>query len=559
MFKEILISIDEMENRIAILEDGKLMEILIGREEHQIGSIYKGRVANVLPGMQAAFVNVGLERNAFLCLDDATAKLEREVEIEDPRKLSIKDILKVGQETMVQMVKESIGTKGARVTTHITLPGRFLVFIPVANYVGVSRKIESDEERYRLKKIIEKVKPKENGVIVRTAAEGKDQEDLERDMKMLVKMWEKIKKEGAHKQAPAMVHSELTLVYKIIRDVFTSEVDRLVIDSAMEYEKILELMEIIAPHLKNRVHLYNEKNPLFQAYGIDAEIEKAMRRKVWLESGGYLIIDKSEALTTIDVNTGKYIGRNSLSDTILRTNLEAVDEISRQLRLRDIGGILILDFIDMERHDDRNKVMKALSEALKKDRTKTHIVGLTELGLVQLTRKRVNKDLDELLRVQCPYCGGKGRVLSDETICIKARREITNVGKDPRIEALLVNVHPKIGMNLLGWEGEDLEHMEKVIGKPIYLRVDPVMHVERIDIETAPNTNAIEEKIRFLKPGQELELLVEEVFGLNLQNGMCIHDGNLIEVVQGGNRIGKKIKIIVTLVARSYSQAHIKD
>jgi ribonuclease G len=558
MFKEILISIDEMENRIAVLEDGKLMEILIGREEHQIGSIYKGKVANVLPGMQAAFVDIGLERNAFLCLDDATFNM-KDVEIEDIRRLSIKDVLKVGQETLVQIVKESIGSKGARVTTHLTLPGRFLVLIPVANYIGVSRRIESDEERFRLKKLVEQLKTNNHGIIVRTAAEGKSMEDLERDLNQLTKMWDKIQKNSSQKPAPAMVHSELTLVYKIIRDVFNDDVDRLIIDSPMEYEKILDLIDIISPHLKSRVQLYRDRNPLFQAYGVESEIDKALRRKVWLESGGYLIVDKSEALTTIDVNTGKYIGRSSLSDTILRTNLEAVEEITRQIRLRDIGGILILDFIDMERMDDRNRIMKELQEALKRDRTKTHIVGLTELGLIQLTRKRVNKDLDELLRVQCPYCGGKGRVLSDETICIKAKRELRNVGEDPRVEALLVTVHPRIGMSLLGWEGEDLEHLETLIGKPIYLRVDPLNHAERIDIETAPNQKAVEDKIFQLVPGMELDLLVEEVFGLNLQNGMCLYRGNLIEVLHGGNMIGKRVKIIVTLVARSYAQAQIKD
>ena len=558
MFKEILISIDEMENRISVLEDGKVMEIFIAREERQIGSIYKGKVANVLPGMQAAFVDIGLERNAFLCMDDAVSRIQLEEDV-DIRSLSIKDVLKVGQETLVQIVKESIGTKGARVTTHITLPGRFLVLIPTANYVGVSRRIEDEKERERLKNTVDRMKPRNFGVIIRTAAEGKNRDELEKDFQFLLKLWDKIQNGSRNKTAPSMIHSELTIVYKVIRDVFTQDVDRLIIDSPVEYEKILDLMDIIAPHLKSRVRLYNERNPLFQAYGVEAEIDKSLRRKVWLESGGYIIIDKSEALTSIDVNTGKFIGRNSLAETILKTNLEAVDEITRQVRLRDIGGILILDFIDMERHDDRNKVLRALSEALKRDRTKTHIVGLTELGLVQVTRKRVNKDLDELLRVQCPYCGGKGRVLSDDTICIKATREIQNVAEDPKVEALLVKVHPRIGMKLLGWEGEDLEQLEKEIGKPIYLRVNPRMHVERIDIETAPCKKNIEDKVEILDPGEEATLEVEEVFGVNLQNGMCEHKGNLIEVISAGNKIGKKVKIIITLVTRSYAQGQIKD
>ncbi len=558
MFKEILISIDEMENRISVLEDGKVMEIFIAREERQIGSIYKGKVANVLPGMQAAFVDIGLERNAFLCMDDAVSRIQLEEDV-DIRSLSIKDVLKVGQETLVQIVKESIGTKGARVTTHITLPGRFLVLIPTANYVGVSRRIEDEKERERLKNTVERIKPRNFGIIIRTAAEGKHKDELEKDFQFLLKLWDKIQDGAQKKAAPSMIHSELTIVYKVIRDVFTQDVDRLIIDSPVEYEKILDLMDIIAPHLKSRIRLYHERNPLFQAYGVEAEIDKSLRRKVWLESGGYIIIDKSEALTSIDVNTGKYIGRTSLAETILKTNLEAVDEITRQVRLRDIGGILILDFIDMERQDDRNKVMRALSEALKRDRTKTHIVGLTELGLVQVTRKRVNKDLDELLRVQCPYCGGKGRVLSDDTICIKATREIQNVAEDPKVEALLVKVHPRIGMKLLGWEGEDLEQLEKEIGKPIYLRVNPRMHVERIDIETAPCKKNIEEKVEMLDPGEEAVLEVEEVFGVNLQNGMCEYKGNLIEVMQAGNKIGKKVKLIITLVTRSYAQGQIKD
>jgi len=558
MFKEILISIDEMENRIAILEDGKLMEIFIAREERQIGSIYKGKVANVLPGMQAAFIDIGFERNAFLCVDDAMSRIHLELDV-DIRSVSIKDLLKVNQETLVQIVKESIGTKGARVTTHITLPGRFLVIVPTANYIGVSRRIEDEKERERLKKVVEEIKPKNFGLIVRTAAEGKSRDELNKDFQFLLKLWNKVQVTAQKKQAPALIHQELTLVYKIIRDVFTQDVDRLIIDSPVEYDKILELIDIIAPHLKSRIRLYMERNPLFQAYGVEAEIDKTLRRKVWLESGGYIIIDKSEALTSIDVNTGKYIGRTSLADTILRTNLEAAEEITRQVRLRDIGGILILDFIDMERQEDRNKVMKALYEALRKDRTKTHIVGLTELGLVQVTRKRVNKDLDELLRSPCPYCGGKGRVLSDTTIYIKACMEIKNVAEDPKVESMLVTVHPRMGMRLLGWEGEDLEQLEKEIGKPIYLRVSHRMHVERIDIETTPTKRIIEKKIKPLIPGEELELEVEEVFGLNLQNGMCVYNGNLIEVIQAGNRIGKNINVIVTLVTRSYAQAEIKE
>jgi ribonuclease G len=557
MFKEILISIDELETRVAVLEDGALMEIYIAREERQIGSIYKGKVANILPGMQAAFVDIGLERNAFLCMDDASAMLGEE-EPPDIKQLSIKDILKLNQETLVQIVKESMGTKGARVTTYITLPGRYLVFLPKAQYIGISRRIEDEKERERLKHLAESIKPQEFGLIVRTAAEGRDVEDLRRDMEFLIKLWEKIQNSAKRKRAPAIIHQELTLVYKIIRDLFTPEVDRLIIDSKSEFDKVSELLDIISPKLKSRMHLFSDKRSLFEAYGIEVEIDKALRRKVWLESGGYLIIDKTEALTVIDVNTGKFIGKTSLAETILKTNLEAVPEIVRQIRLRDLGGIIIIDFIDMDRQEDKQKVLTELADRLKRDRTKTHLVGLTELGLVQITRKRVSKDLDEYLRETCPYCGGKGRVNSLCTMRIKVEREIKKISSDSQYESILVEITPRLAIEILGWEGEDLERLEQSTGKTIYLIANPDFHIEKTRIEGMTDRKREECSVS-IQSGDEIELTIQDIFGSNFQNGMGVYRNCIVEILMGGNRVGEAIRAVVTSTHHNYVQAHIKE
>ncbi|MDQ7823252.1 MAG: Rne/Rng family ribonuclease [Candidatus Eremiobacteraeota bacterium] len=557
MFKEILISIDDLETRVAILEDGQLMEISFAREERLIGSIYKGKVANILPGMQAAFVDIGLERNAFLCMDDASAILGEDESI-DVRHLSIKDILKVNQETLVQIIKESIGTKGARVTTHITLPGRYLVLLPTAQYIGVSRRIEDEKERERLKKMAESIRTSEFGLIVRTAAEGRDQEDLEKDFQFLVKLWEKIQNTSKKNRAPALIHQELTLVYKIIRDIFTPEVDRLIIDSKSEYEKVSELIDIISPRLKSRMHLFNDRRSLFEAYGLEAEIEKALRRKVWLDSGGYLIIDKTEALTVIDINTGKFIGKTSLADTILKTNLEAVPEIARQLRLRDLGGIIIIDFIDMERAEDRQRVLAELAEHLKLDRTKTHLVGITELGLVQLTRKRMNRDIDEYLREPCPYCAGRGRVNSLKTMRIQCEREIRKLAFQTPCESILVEVSPKLATELLGWEGEDLDRLEKATEKTIHLCALVDGHIEKVKIEEIQGKKA-EVPLVKIAAGDEMEVTILDIFGNNFQNGLAVFRQKVMEIAMGGNRIGETLSVAVTAVHRHYMQAQIRE
>lgn len=558
MAKEILISIDELENRVAVVENGRLMEIYIVREERQVGSIYNARVVNILPGMQAAFVDIGLDRNAFLCIDDIV-RYDTHEQIDFGKvKSSIKDILKVNSELLVQIVKESMAGKGARVSTHISLPGRFLVFLPFANYIGVSRRIEDEAERNRLRQIIEGIKPEGVGLIIRTAAEGADDKQIKKDLAFLSKLWERIGKDGKRKKAPCLIHEELNLIYKVIRDHFTEMVDRLVIDSRPEHDKIHDFLRIISPQLRSRVELYEDKVPLFDVYGIEKEIEKSLQRRVWLESGGYLIIDKTEALTVIDVNTGRFTGKHSLEDTIFQTNIESAVEIARQLRLRDVGGIIIIDFIDMEEESHKAEILLLLEKELTKDRTKTNLIGMTELGLVQITRKRISKDLDETLRDFCPYCLGRGRIFSIETMRIKIERSLKRMACETKYDSILVKVNPKLAFLLLGWEGEAWENMELSIGKSIFLRVDPLLHQEKVEYYSG-HKNDIEKLIVFFHPGERFEVEILETYGFNLQSGIGYHKGNIIEIIDGGNRIGEVVNVILTKVSRSYHQAQIDE
>lgn len=544
---------DSREGRAAVVEDGNLTEILIAREERQVGSIYKARVANVLPGMNAAFVDIGSERNAFLCADDAAAHLGEDAS-ERIGKLSIRDILKVNDETLVQVVKEAVGTKGARVTTFVTLPGRNLVLIPNANYIGVSRRVESESERNQLRAVAEKLRPEGMGLIMRTAASGRPLEELQRETDALVTQWEKIQRIARKRRAPAIIHQELALVDQILRDVLTPDCDRLLIDDAEEHAKVVEMLEDTYPGLASKVHLYNDRRPLFEFHGIDAEVDKALKRKVWLESGGYLIIDHTEALWVVDVNTGKYTGKNSLADTILRTNLEACVEIARQLRLRDMGGIIIIDFIDMESHSDRRKVLNVLNEELKKDRTRTHLVGMTELGLVQLTRKREGKDLDLVLRTSCSHCNGIGRVYSPTSLAVKIHRDVLKLAHESRHEAILVRLHPRAALALVGPSGEHLERLEAEAGKAILVQARPLFHVEHFELKSG-RVQDLKERLRQVHKGQKLRVTLDE--GLGGDHALAVVDGNLVEVLQGGERAGQEVEIRIIDTDKIVKRAEI--
>ena len=420
MSKELIVDIGMVENRVALVEDGELAEIYIERpcSGRMAGNIYRGKVSSVLPGMQAAFIDIGYEKNAFLYVGDIVVDKGCSEDEEDAARhlkdCNIGDMVKAGQELTVQVIKEPIGSKGPRVTTNITLPGRHLVLLPNAEYTGVSRRIENENERIKLKKIAGKLKPKGMGLIARTASEGLEEEDFIQDLDFLLKLWDGIRRKERSGPVPRLIYKDMNLVYRAVRDLFTNDTDRFIINDKKKYEKVLELADMISPELKRRVEYFAKDYDIFEYYRLESKISKALSRKVWLKCGGYLIIDRTEALTVIDVNTGKYVGGKSLEDTVLKTNIEAAGEIARQLRLRDIGGIIIIDFIDMREQEHRQMVLDELKRVLRKDRTRTSVVGMTGLGLIEMTRKKVRQELSSVLYSECPYCGGTGRILPPE-------------------------------------------------------------------------------------------------------------------------------------------------
>ena len=508
MKREIIVNSSLVETRVAVIEDGTLVELLIDNTHTQslAGNIYKGRVLKILPGMQAAFVDIGLARDAFLYVRDIYEEMEdyehlltlgdgdgdgdddgggdedapdqeiassrRKGQRNRPRRpahASIEELIQEGQEVLVQVAREPLGTKGARITSHVSLPGRYLVYMPTESHVGVSRKIETEGERSRLKQIIEEVNVPKEGVIVRTAGIARARAEIQADFEFLRSTWRQIKSKAETVKAPALVQKDLDLVFRIFRDLITKDVARLVVDSAGEYERCLEYTESLFPELRQLLFLYTEDEPIFKSFGIEKEIEKALRSKVWLKSGGYLVIEQTEALVSVDINTGKYVGKHDFEETILKTNREAAREIARQVRLRDLGGIIIIDFIDMARQENRDKVMADLKEALKADRSPTNVSLLSELGLVEMTRKRVRQGLNQSLSQTCAACGGLGWVRSTASIVHQALREVEwRLGRKglPRIKI-------RAAADLVEWmkaeEGEIIDSLQQTLGGEIEL------------------------------------------------------------------------------------------
>jgi ribonuclease G len=564
MRKEIFVTVDLDETRAAVIEDGELVEIFIERPVHQriVGNIYKGKVENVLPGMQAAFVDVGLDRNTFLYVDDALpgkAEIEGEtIGVVAKTKLTIKEIVRPGQEIIVQVAKEPIGTKGARVTRQITLPGRFLVLMPHVDYIGVSRRISDERERERLKQLAASVKPEGMGLIVRTVAEGAHEDELARDATFLIRLWERIAGNAKTAAAPSMLHRDLGLVHRIVRDWFDDTVDQFTIDHKEEFQRAVEVLDLHAPQLKDRLKLYTRTDQsLFDFHSIEMEIDKALKRRVWLKSGGYIVIDQTEALTAIDVNTGKFVGTTTLADTVFKTNLEAAKEIAKQLRLRDIGGIIIIDFIDMEILDHRQRVLKMLEEELRRDRTRANVLGLTQLGLVEMTRKKSRQNLDEAMMKACAACDGRGKLLSEETMARRVRAEIRRILKQSSSEALLMEVHPSVAALLIGAGGAHLKELEKELGKLIYIRGNTEVHLEAMNLRVLGTKEEVEERALPVKQGQILDLRVEEAHVTATADGIARVEGYVVDIDGAGALVGKRIKVEIIRVYRTYAKGRI--
>jgi len=561
MNKEMIISSGDHETRVAILEDDQVVEVFIEREKQRgvVGNVYKGRVNKVLPGMQSSFIDIGLERDAFLYVSEVVNTVEEferlagddeeepvvplgtppaevaavvaegieslaveaivepsEVAAAGPAAANdrperrsrdrgpspgrpgpkddrdrpdakIEDLLKEGQDILVQVVKEPLGTKGARLTSHVTMPGRFLVFMPTVDHVGVSRKIDSREERGRLRGIVREFREQHGftgGVIIRTAAGGRSKEDIVSDLSYFHQVWTEIRQKMDARRAPALLFQEQSLVTKLLRDLLTDDYTAIRLDDPQEYRRVIALVERIMPNLLPRVKLYTKDYPILEEYGVQGEIDKALRSKVWLKSGGYLVINQTEALVAIDVNTGRYVGKRTgrLEDTIVKTNLEAVKEIVRQLRLRDLGGIIVLDLIDMEEKKNRQRVFQEVEKELRKDRSPSKAIQVSDFGLVIVTRKRVKQSLERQLTEPCPYCSGSGSIKSSSTICYEIMTELKKIGSELDGHGVIVRVNPDIARALKEEEPALLRDLQQSLGKAVTIKPDVHLHHEQFDV-----------------------------------------------------------------------------
>lgn len=522
MAKELVINQTHNESRVALIENGDILDFLIDRQSAQtnkpsVGNIYLGRVLRVLPGMQSAFVDIGYDRAAFLYVEDAyipTLEEQRDMaarlaekEKEDREKqnlgqtipdefstlsdtvdlkyrpdIKIQDFIKEGDEILVQVAKEPISTKGPRITRQITMAGRHIVYMPFIEHIGVSRRIESEEERDRLSGILETIRPEGKGLIARTVAEGQSHKVLKNDYSLLVKIWKDAQKTMEKKKAPSLVYQDLNFIQRSLRDITDEDVTKIIVDNKNNLKLVEKFVGRYLQSMKGKVQLYDKKQPIFEYYNIDVEIERALSNKVYLRSGGSLNIDQTEALVSIDVNTGKFVGKRTLEETIFKTNLEAVKEIAYQLRVRNCGGIIIIDFIDMEKEEHRQEVYQALLETLKKDRAKTNVLPISGLGLVEMTRKRTRDTLTRVMCEPCIYCEGSGRVKSVTTVCYDILRELTKTMAKVKSDKVSVFAHPEVSARITGEDFEVIEVLEEKFSKQLIIRADNSYHIEQYEI-----------------------------------------------------------------------------
>jgi len=520
MTKDLIVSTTPQETKVALLEDGRVSEIFIEREAHRgiVGNIYKGRVTRVLPGMQSAFVDLGLERDAFLYVTDVLEELDENLLTPEeagnpsgtahgnggatsgipsreerggsagggttPPSSTIEEMLKEGQDVLVQVVKEPLGQKGARITAHVSLPGRYLVYMPTVEHVGVSRKIMEDEERRRLKTLLKEVRQERGGggFIARTAGAARSAEDFERDGRYLGRTWDEVRARAGRERAPVLLHRELGLVQRLLRDLLSDDIASIRLDNEREYQRTLDLVGELQPELLARVRLFPQSASIMEEHGVAGELERALRSKVWLDSGGYLVINQTEALVAVDVNSGRYTGKKNLEETILKINVEAVGELVRQIRLRDLGGIIVVDFIDMEEKKSRQKVMTVLELELRRDRSPSKVLSVSEFGLVILTRKRVRQSLERTLCEPCPYCTGSGMVKTVATVCSEIYDEVKKLAPDVKGQGVSLRVNPEVARALGAEEALVLKDLSALLGHDIRVQGDPLLHQEQFDV-----------------------------------------------------------------------------
>jgi len=556
--RELLVSVDVGERRVAILEDGQAAEVYLERPERRsiAGNIYLGRVDNVLPGMEAAFVEIGLEKNGFLYVDEIVSP-----ELERGHGRKIQDLISRGQTILVQAVKDPMKTKGARLTTQISLPGRFVVLVPQGEGLGVSRRLD-DDERNRLKDILKRLDVKEGGVIVRTAAEGASEEDIERDLVFLQRLWKSIQAKAKSAKAPELVYQEAELPLRVVRDLFTGDFEKAYVDDERTYRRVVGYLKKTSPHMVERLVRYKDKQPLMEAFGVEQEIKSTIGRRVDLPSGGYLIFDYAEAFTVIDVNTGRFVGgrgKNSggrLEDTITKNNLEAVKEVVRQLRLRDIGGIIVIDFIDMANPKNRATVEEALRSELERDRTKTYVVEISPLGLVEMTRQNVTDGPREVMTRKCPTCGGDGIVYSEASAAIDVERRLRALAAGSRAQAFRVELADPIASALVGPGARRLLEFEALTKKRFFLEGKPETHLDHFVVLS-------EGKLADLAPpapvGEDAEVMLQLVEVDRYDSAAAVGklDGLDVVVAEAASQVGKRVKVRIERVldGRAYAVA----
>jgi ribonuclease G len=541
---EILISSDPWENRVAILEDGQLAELYVEREEKVIGSIFKGKVHNVLPGMGAAFVDIGLGRNAFLYVDDINKQPLNigDVEITQGHSgFTISEKVKRGDDVLVQIVKEPRGLKGARISTNISLPGRYLILMPTGKYSGVSRKIESAQERNRLKAVMQRIRPEGMATVVRTAAAGVSDGELIADLGVLIRMWHGILETYKRAASPSLLHRDMNLIFKAARDFITGDVDRVLIDDEEEFRKVRDFLQLLGPQNLARIERYEGGRKLFDDFHINEEIEKLMRPKINLPSGGSIVIESTEALTVIDVNSGKFTGGRNLEDTILKTNVEAAAEVARQVRLRDIGGIIVVDFIDMTSESSRSRVIKTLEDGLRRDRTRATIQSFSNLGLLEFTRKRIGKDLGAQLRGSCPTCYGLGSVMSPQSMAIETFRQIRDRAEGSADGDVVAHVAPTVAAQMDFWYEDECRTLAESISHVIKVRVDPMLHPEHTRVEMSRNGRDDGELPVRVGDERDVELLAGRL--PNPTSAAAVVGSHIVEVENAANNAGGSARI----------------
>jgi ribonuclease G len=559
--RDLVISVDVAEQRVAILEDDKVAEVYLERPESRsiAGNIYKGTVDNVLPGMEAAFVEIGLEKNGFLYVDEIVTP-----ELEGRRHgRKIQDLLSRGEEILVQAVKDPMKSKGARLTTEISLPGRFVVYVPSGEGFGVSRRLP-EEERSRLRDILKSVAPKTGSMIVRTAAEGASAEDIERDIDFLQRLWKEVQGRAEKAKAPALVYQEAELPLRVVRDLFTNDFEQAVVDHDLTYKRIVGYLKKTSPHMAEKVRKHTGKTALFEDFGVEEEIRSTLSRRVDLPSGGYLVFDYAEAFTVIDVNTGRFVGSRSkasagrLEDTITKNNLEAVKEVVRQLRLRDIGGIIVIDFIDMANPKNRAAVEEALKTELERDRTKTYVVEISPLGLVEMTRQNVSHGPREILTKRCPTCEGDGIVFSEVSAAVEAERKLRMLAASSRSAAFRVELNPHVAAALIGPGAERLRAIEERTRRRLFIEPKEGVPPEHFEVVARGPLAKLQPEAP-VEEGQELSVKPLEVGLHDPTIGVAKHDGIDIAVAGGAKFVGKRAKVRITRVLDGTAYAELVD